>query len=267
MSQSHDEGWPPRGLDLTRASSARVYDYLLGGKDNFAIDREAAEQIKARMPGAHLGVQAQRAVLGRVVRFLVREVGLRQLVDIGTGLPTADNVHQVARSVAPGVRVTYVDNDPIVLSHARALLATDDDTMVVAGDLREPAVLLAELETDGHIDLREPVGLILCGILHHIQDEDDPWSSTAKLVAALPSGSYVFIHHLVNRGDEQSAALQALERSRYRTFEEISRFFAGLELVEPGLVPVPSWRPDPDLAALDDHPVLQLALAGVARKP
>lgn len=263
MSRSHDDDWPPRGLDLSKASSARVYDYLLGGKDNFAIDREAGERIKARMPGAHLGVQAQRAVLGRVVRFLVREVGLRQLVDIGTGLPTVDNVHQVARSVAPGVRVAYVDNDPIVLSHARALLATDDDTLVVEGDLNEPAALLTSL--DDHIDLSEPVGLILCGILHHIQD--DPWSPTAKLVAALAPGSYVFVHHLFNRGDEQSAALQALERSRYRTYEEISRFFTGLDLVEPGLVPVPEWRPDPELAVLDDHPVLQLALAGVARKP
>lgn len=263
---SQDDGWPPRGLDLTKPNQARVYDYLLGGKDNFAIDREAGELVKARMPGAHLGVQAQRAVLGRAVRFLVRDVGLRQLIDIGTGLPTADNVHHVARSTNPDVRVAYVDNDPVVLVHARALLATDARTIVVQGDLRRPGQLLADPGLTAHIDFTEPVGLVLCGILHHIADEDDPWLLTAKLAEALPSGSHVFIHHLVHRGDAQSDALQDLGRSRYRTPEEIARFFTGLELVEPGLVPVPEWRPDHDTMPADDDPVLQLAMAGVGRK-
>lgn len=261
------EGETPPGLNLTEPSPARVYDYLLGGKDNFAIDRAAGDRIHEEMPGVELGVRAQRAVLGRVVRFLVSEVGLRQLVDIGTGLPTAENVHQVAHAIGRAVRVAYVDNDPQVLVHARALLAKDAGTLAIRADLRDPDALLADQKLVEHIDFGQPIGLILCGILHHIQDEEDPWGCAARLVAALPSGSYVFVHHLLDRRDEQSSALQELRSTRYRTREEIARFLTGLELVPPGLVPVPDWRPDPDRVLVDDHPVLQLALAGVGRKP
>ncbi|WP_327086857.1 SAM-dependent methyltransferase [Nonomuraea sp. NBC_01738] len=257
----------PYGLNLAEASPARVYDYLLGGKDNFDVDRAEGERIRALMPGVEHGVRAQRDVLGRAVRFLVGEAGIRQLVDIGTGLPTAENVHQVAHALDPEVRVAYVDNDPHVLVHARALLARNANTLAVRGDLREPAALLADRELAAHIDLSAPVGLILCGILHHIQDEDDPWRLTKELVAALPSGSYVFIHHLLNRGDEQSRSLSEARNTVYRTKDEISRFFAGLEMVTPGLVGVPDWRPDPDQVVHDDQPVLKLAMAGVGRKP
>ncbi|MBB5079707.1 SAM-dependent methyltransferase [Nonomuraea sp. NPDC050394] len=261
------DGEAPYGLNLSEASPARVYDYLLGGKDNFGVDRAEGERIRALMPGVEIGVRAQRAVLGRVVRFLVGEVGLRQLIDIGTGLPTAENVHQVAHSVDPGVRVAYVDNDPHVLVHARALLARNVNTLAVHADLREPAALLGDRELLAHIDLKRPVGLILCGILHHVQDEEDPWHLTKELVAALPSGSYVFIHHLLNRGDEQSRSLLEARNTRYRTKDEIARFFAGLEMVDPGLVGVPDWRPDPDQPFQESHPVLKLAVAGVGRKP
>ncbi|MCG5219079.1 SAM-dependent methyltransferase [Streptosporangium sp. KLBMP 9127] len=254
-------------IDLTKPNVARVYDYLLGGKDHFAVDRAAGDQIRKAMPGVQIGVEEQRAVLRRATRYLVGEAGLRQLLDIGTGLPTVNNVHDVAHSVDPGVRVTYVDNDPIVLSHARALLANDTATVVVGGDLRRPEELLDRAQLMDNLDLREPLGLILCGILHHIPDDDDPWAIVGELVAALPPGSHVFIQHLVDPGGSLSEELRGLGRGRYRHRDEIARFFTGLEMVEPGLVHVTDWRPDPDTPSLDYDPALLFAVAGLARKP
>ncbi|GAA0928109.1 SAM-dependent methyltransferase [Nonomuraea longicatena] len=261
------DGGVPQGLNLSAPSPARVYDYLLGGKDNFEIDRQAGERIRERMPDVELGVRAQRDLLGRVVRFLVTEVGLRQLIDIGTGLPTAENVHQVAHAADPEVRVAYVDNDPHVLVHARALLVTSPNTLAIRADLREPDALMADPELKAHIDLAQPVGLLLCGILHHLKDLEDPWTRTRRLVDIIPSGSYVFVHHLLDRGDEQSRALQKVRDTRYRREEEIARFFDGLDLVPPGLVPVPDWRPDADHLVFEDAPIPHFALAGVGFKP
>jgi len=261
----------PERFSPRQANIARVYDYLLGGKDNFAADRAVGDQIMASIPGVHAGVRAQRAVLGRAVRYLVRQAGIRQLIDIGAGLPTAENVHEIARRLDPAVRVAYIDNDPVVLAHARALLADDAQTIVIEGDLRDPAQVLETSELCGHLDRRQPVGVLLCGILHHIMDWENPGAAMHYLCQALPSGSYVFIHHLVKSDNPASAGLQAamargLGRVRFRTREEILSLFCGLDLVEPGLVPVSEWHPDPQTPHLAD-PVVGLALAGLARKP
>src|SRR5579875_281294 len=256
-------------LSRSRPHIARVYDYLLGGKDNFAADRAVADSIIASLPAVQEGVRAQRAVLGRVVRYLVRVAGIRQLVDIGSGLPTADNVHQIAQRIAPSTRVVYVDNDPVVLTHARALLADNDSTIVINGDLRRPAGLLASPALRGHLDWDQPIGLLLCGILHHLLDSEHPADLVAELCRALPGGSYLFIHHLVDTGDQavaevQATFRQALGRGQFRTRAQIRAMFAGLPLIEPGLVLVPEWRPDAGPPDLRGHPVLRLACAGVA---
>ncbi|MCC9307406.1 SAM-dependent methyltransferase [Kitasatospora sp. RB6PN24] len=265
--------WQPPSVEATAPNIARVYDYLLGGKDNFPADRELGRRIEETLPEVHLGVRAQRAVLRRVVRHLVAEAGLRQLVDIGSGLPTADNVHRIAQSVAPEARVVYVDNDPVVLSHARALLADNQRTIVVEGDLRKPGGLLADPGLRGHIDFEQPVGLLLCGILHYVLDEEEPARLLRELVDALPSGSYVFVHHLLAAGDDPEAAAaeavlrQGVGRAQFRSLEQVAAFLEGLELVDPGVVTVSEWRPDADTAMLSGNPVLRLAAAAVARKP
>jgi hypothetical protein len=272
----HETSGAARGtgdaFDASRPNIARVYDYLLGGKDNFAADRQVGDAIISSLPAVQVGVRAQRDVLGRVVRYLVGEAGIRQLIDIGSGLPTADNVHEIAQRVDPGARVVYVDNDPVVLTHARALLADNTSTIVAAGDLRDPAAILADPMVAQHISTGRPIGLLLCGILHHLLDDEHPAELVATLSRALPSGSYVFIHHLLNSEDQavaevQATFQQALGRGQFRDMDQVRGMFAGLDLVEPGLVLVPEWRPDPDTPGVREHPVLQLAAAGVARKP
>jgi len=262
----------PLAFDPSQPHIARVYDHLLGGKDNFAADRALGDQIIALLPGVQVGIRAQRALLGRVVRYLLEEAGIRQLIDIGSGLPTADNVHEIAQRIAPSTHVVYVDNDPVVLGHAHALLADSATTIVVDGDLRSPAGILGHPDVRRHLDLDRPIGLLLCGILHHILDEEEPAELVEALCRHLPSGSYVFIHHLLDSGDPAIADVQAalhkgLGRGQFRTWTQIRRLFDGLEFVEPGLVLVPEWRPDPGTPSVDDYPVLRLACAGVARKP
>jgi hypothetical protein len=259
-------------FDPSKPHISRVYDYLLGGKDNFAADRAVGDQIIASLPMVQMGVKAQRAVLERVVRYLVAEAGVRQLVDVGSGLPTAQNVHQIAQRLDPATRTVYVDNDPVVLVHARALLADDVTTIAVAGDLREPARIIGDPAIAGHLDWNQPIGLLLCGILHHISDDERPGDLVAALVAALPSGSYVFIHHLLDSPDPAVAAVQSamqsgMGRGQFRSWDQVRTFFSGLDLVEPGLVHVPDWRPDSTTPDARSHPVLRLACAGVARKP
>jgi len=259
-------------IDASRPNIARVYDYLLGGKDNFEADRELGDKMKIALPQVRLGVEQQRAVLRRAVRHLVGEAGIRQIIDIGSGLPTAGNVHEVADEVSPGTRVVYVDNDPVVLAHARALMANNKTTIAIGGDVRQPAEILSDPELTGLIDLDKPVGLLLCGILHHILDDEEPAGITAAYRAALPSGSYVFIHHLVANGDPSVAPAQAelqqgTGRGQFRPIEQIEQFFEGLELVSPGVVSVAEWRPEPDTPSAVDNPVLRLAVAGLGRKP
>jgi hypothetical protein len=258
------------GFDSAQPHIARVYDYLLGGKDNYSADRAVGNKIVESLPTVQMGVRAQRAVLRRVVSYLAGEAGIGQLIDIGSGLPTAENVHQIAHRIQPGARVIYVDNDPVVLVHARALLTENDTTIVVDGDLRNPAGILADPAVRAHLDWTQPIGLLLCGILHHILDFERPRELTARLIDALPPGSYVFIHHLVDTGDPaaaevQKALLASMGRGQFRSTEQVRALFAGLELVAPGLVPVADWRPDPGDPRTEDHPVLRLACAGLAR--
>jgi len=180
-------------------------------------------------------------------------------------------VHEIAQRIDPATRVVYLDNDPVVLAHAQALLADDKVTFAVTGDLRDPAGLLARSDVREHLDWDQPVGLLLCGILHYILDEENPARIVETLYRALPAGSYVFIHHMLDSEDPASATLQAamqqgLGRTKFRTFAQIRELFDGLELVEPGVVLVPDWRPDPGTLSVRHHPVLRLAAAGVARK-
>jgi hypothetical protein len=251
---------------------AGVCDYLLGGTDNSAADRALGDQIIASLPDVQVGVQAQRAVLGRAVRYLAAEAGVRQFLDIGSGLPTADNVHQIAQRIDPAARVVYVDNDPGVVAQAGALLAGSPAAIAVAGDLRDPAGIRADPEAAALLDWNQPVGLLLCGIVHYVLDSEDPARLVAALADGLSPGSYVFIHHLLAAADPAAAGLQAalqrgLGRVQFRTRGQVQDLFAGLELVEPGVAPVPEWRPDSGTLSAQDRPVLQLACAGLARKP
>jgi hypothetical protein len=263
---------PDDTFDPTRPHAARVYDYLLGGKNNFTADRDVGDQIIARLPEVQVGVQAQRAVLGRVVRFLVGEAGVKQLLDVGSGLPTSDNVHEIAQRTAPGTRVVYVDNDPVVLAHARAILSDETSTFAERGDLLDPASIVTSPAIRDHLDWNQPIGLLLCGITHYVLDEENPERLVAELAEALPSGSYVFIHHLLDTGDPAAAELQeqmlkGLGRVRFRTLPEVRALFGDLKLVEPGLVPIPEWRPDPGTPLRADYGVvLSMACAGVGRK-
>jgi S-adenosyl methyltransferase len=241
-------------LDTSVAHPARVYDYWLGGKDNFEVDREAARQAIDAFPGVVEGVRANRAFLGRAVRYLAGQAVIRQFLDIGTGLPTADNTHEVAQATAPECRVVYVDNDPIVLTHARALLTSTGSgpTAYIDADIRNTGKILnAAART---LDFDQPVAVILLGILQLIPDSDNPHAIVTRLVEAIPSGSYLVISHPTGEIDTEAMTEMARrlnERSApaqmtLRTHAEISRFFDGLRTVEPGLVPVNRWRPAPD---------------------
>jgi hypothetical protein len=243
-------------VDTTVAHISRVYDYWLGGKDNFAVDRIAAERVIAAFPGIVRSARGNRAFLGRAVRYLVREAGVRQFLDIGTGLPAADNTHEVAQSAAPECRVVYVDNDPVVLSHAKALLASGPEgaTAYVDADLRDPETILAAAADV--LDFSRPVAVMLVAILQHISDADDPYEIVARLVAEMPSGSYLTLSHPAR--DIEAAAMAEIadrmnelvaEKVTFRTRAEVLRFFDGFELVEPGVVSVPQWRPASDLEA------------------
>jgi len=261
---------PPYGVVPSKPNVARVYDYLLGGKDNFTVDKMYGERI-ANLPGVRAGVRAQRALLGRVVRYMVADAGIRQLLDIGAGLPTEENVHQIAQRVDPATRVVYVDNDPVVLAHAKALLAENPAVAVAEGDLRDPAGIIGNPVVRAHLDWTRPIGLLLSGIMHQIMDDERPAELTAELIAALPSGSYVFIHHLLDLDHPAAVQLgqyleRAFGRARFRTADQVRELFCGLDLVEPGLVLVSEWRPDEDAAGRDGPPPLGLACAGVARK-
>ncbi len=258
-------------IDTTRPHQARIYDYWLGGKDNFAVDREAAEAALAAYPGLRRGVRAQRAFLANAVEYLARTAGIRQFLDIGTGIPTASNTHEVAQGIDPAARVVYVDNDPMVLAHARALLtgSAPGTTSYLDADLRDTATILTEAAA--RLDFREPVGVLLIGILQLISDTDDPWAIVTQLMDAVPPGSWLAVFHPANDilADQiNEVARQVNERSAtpttLRSNAEVMRFFDGLELVEPGLVQVHRWQagsPAPDMG--DEIP----GYAGLARKP
>jgi hypothetical protein len=252
------------------AHVARVYDYLLGGKDYFAVDREAAEQAMQINPDIVPTARANRAFLVRATSFLTREAGIRQFLDVGTGMPTNNNIHEVAQSIAPEARIVYVDHDPIVLSHARALLtsAPEGVTDYIEADLREPETILAEAAQT--LDFSRPVAIMLIAVLHLIVDADDPYELVRRLVDAVVPGSYVVISHVASDIDTGAMISMAnrlnelMEQQAVpRTYREIAAFFAGLDLLEPGLVRVPEWRP----ASAGDAAVRAQMWGAIGRKP
>ena len=264
-------GADPPPFDTTVPHSSRMYDYLLGGKDNFAADREAAEQLVAIAPGVRRAVRANRAFHGRAVRYLAGEVGIRQFLDIGTGIPAADNTHEVAQRVAADSRVVYVDNDPIVLAHARALLtgAHAGTVSYLDCDLRDPDTIL---EAAGRLlDFGAPVAIMLVLILHLIPDSDDPWRIVRRLVDAVPPGSYLVVSHPPSDMDADASAAVARSVNQrmqgtpmtIRGHAEVSRFFDGLEMLPPGLVSLSRWWPD---RSAQDEPDVA-CYGGVGRKP
>jgi hypothetical protein len=261
-------------IDTSKPHAARMYDYLLGGKNHFAVDRATAEKAIAVIPTGRTGVRENRAFLGRAVRYLVAEAGIRQFLDIGTGLPSANNVHEVAQAAAPESRVVYVDNDPIVLAHARALLTSTPEgrSAYIEADLCEPEKILAAPAIADTLDFGKPVALMLVGILHFVPDEAKPGQAVATLVDALPSGSYLAASHGSPEFNPDGA--RAWTRTyrdsgvpfQLRTADEFAELaFRGLQLVDPGLVVVSDWRPggpDPRPLAAEVGVV-----GGVARKP
>ena len=266
---SEQDVTPPPSFDIATAHPARVYDYLLGGKDNFTADRIAAEEIIETSPVVFECVRANRAFLSRAVGYLAGEAGIGQFLDIGTGLPTAENTHQVAQRVRPGSRVVYVDNDPIVLAHARALLTSTPQgaCAYIDADARDTAAVLDRAAQT--LDFGAPVAVMVLCTMQYVADTDRPHDIIARLMAAVPSGSYLAMSDTTRDIDTTSMVAGA---ARYnarlgpttftpRTRAEYERFFAGLDLVEPGLVPMPQWRPE------SDSPGVIPMYAAVARKP
>ena len=246
-----DPVWLPPEVNTGVAHPARVYDYWLGGKDNFAADRVLGDAIIKAMPSTVAAARANRAFLGRAVRYLAAEAGIGQFLDIGTGIPTAGNTHEVAQAAAPEARVVYVDNDPIVLAHARALMDSHPAgaTAFIQADLREPGKILADPALAATLDLGRPVALMLIAILHFFADEDRPRAIVAELLDALPSGSYLAVTHSTadfSPGEISGVAeatRQAGVRYTPRSQAEVAAFFDGLGLVDPGVAPVLAWRP------------------------
>jgi hypothetical protein len=261
-----------RGFDARVAHPARVYDYWLGGKDNFEADRIAGEATIAAYPAIRASARANRAFLARSVRYLGAEVGIRQFLDIGTGLPTADNTHEVAQAVAPDSRIVYVDNDPLVLSHARALLTSSPEgaTAYLDADLRDVDRILEQAA--GTLDFTQPVAIMLLAILHYIPDLDEAQAVVTALVSAVPSGSYLTISHAASDiSAEEMGQLEKILNEHLgggsshvgRPRDVVAQFFDGLDLLEPGVVKVTQWRPASRVEA--EGPTT--LWGGVARKP
>ena len=261
---SSADGKPePLPFDTSVAHQARMYDYMLGGKDNYAADRAATEAAYQIWPDMAFAARANRAFLGRVIRYLAGEAGIRQFLDIGTGIPTAGNLHQVAQAIAPECRVVYVDYDPVVLAHARALLVSHEAgaTNYVDADLRDTGKILAEASQ--LLDFTRPVAITLMAILNAVPDDDDPHVIVARLLDAVPPGSYLALTHMGSDllDEETQDGLEGMQdrmmRRRFtsRTREQVARFFAGTDLVEPGLVRVEEWRAEPAAGATDRSPL------------
>ncbi|HEY9407937.1 MAG TPA: SAM-dependent methyltransferase [Jiangellaceae bacterium] len=263
-------------IDMTKPSIARVYDASLGGKDNYAVDREALKMVLEAAPHQGDVSKLNRKWLIRVVRFLADDVGIDQFLDCGAGLPTAENTHEIAQRHHPENTVVYVDNDPACNVHGRALLEQNDHTHFVAADLTEPDTLMSLPAVSKHLDLDKPLALILCGILHHVDDSADPVGIMRSYIDRLPSGSYVAITHFWDPADgsdqhelardlEERFTALGLGSGWYRTREQIASYFGDLEMVKPGLTELYDWWPDGPMSR--QYPEEGLILGGVARKP
>jgi hypothetical protein len=266
--------YPPAGVDARTPNIARVYNALLGGKDNFAADRQVVESLLRVSPGAPAIARANRAFLRRAVRYLVGEAGMTQLLDIGSGLPTAGNVHEVAHEINPDVRTMYVDNDPVVHVHGQALLADRRTTGVVTADVRRPREILEHTDIRTFLDFSHPVGLLLIAIMHHVDDKDDPAAIMAVLRDALPRGSYLAISSFAmppsGYPEEQDLAREMEEilheqlgTGHWRDADMVRQWFGDWTLVEPGLVPLSQWHPD---GTGEPSPLAHGLIGGVARK-
>ncbi|MEU6808092.1 SAM-dependent methyltransferase [Streptomyces sp. NPDC046831] len=263
--------WAPRSIDISVPSVARIYDYYLGGSHNFEVDREAARRAMDFMPGLPKIMQANRAFMRRAVRYAVGE-GVTQFLDIGSGIPAFGTVHETAQRISPDARVVYVDHDPVAVAHSEAVLAGNDGADVVAADLRKPQEILTSPRVERLIDLNRPVALLLVAILHFVEDTDDPYAAVAELRDALAPGSLLVLTHASYEGiplpPERSEGTVDVYRDIrnpliMRSREEIARFFEGYDMVEPGLVPMPHWRPE--TAPEDEDPYAFSGFAGVGR--
>jgi SAM-dependent methyltransferase len=263
------------GLDFSTPNVARIYDYLLGGMNNFAADRAAAERALVHLPQQRAAVIENRRFIDRVVRFLASpELGVAQFLDIGAGLPVRPSVHEVARRVNPASRVAYVDYDPVVVSHGKAMLAERERSVFVQADLRDPVALLAHPEIRAHLDFSQPVGLLLVNILHWIADADHPQGVLATLRDALAPGSYLVLTHMSQDlicAKDKEAAMRAARifdtasaQPHFRSRLQVTRLLDGWQLIDPGLVPKHEWRPEP---RTDPAPQFDITWAAVARKP
>ncbi|MFF4712496.1 SAM-dependent methyltransferase [Streptomyces eurythermus] len=263
--------WAPRSIDISVPSVSRIYDYYLGGSHNFEVDREAARRAMEFMPGLPKVMQANRAFMRRAVRFAAGE-GITQFLDIGSGIPTFGNVHEVAQAAVPGARVVYVDHDPVAVAHSEAVLADNDDADVIAADLLKPQEILTSPRLERLIDLKRPVALLLVAILHFVDDADDPYGAVAELREALAPGSLLILTHASYEGiplpaERAEGAVDVYKDIRnpliMRSRDEVARFFEGYDMVEPGLVQMPHWRPDS--APEDEDPYAFAGFAGVGR--
>lgn len=264
--------WAPQGIDITMPSVSRIYDYYLGGSHNFEVDRDAARRAMEFMPGLPKIMQANRAFMRRAVRFAVDE-GISQFLDIGSGIPTFGNVHEVAQQADPDARVVYVDHDPVAVAHSRAVLEGNDGAGIVAADLRKPRDILGSSEVKGLLDLERPVALLLVAVLHFVEDAYDPYTAVAELRDALAPGSVIVLTHASYEGipipAEQAGETVGVYKDIrnpliMRSREEIARFFEGYDMVEPGLVPMPHWRPD--TSPEEEDPYAFSGFAGVGRR-
>ncbi|MFF5468296.1 SAM-dependent methyltransferase [Streptomyces achromogenes] len=263
--------WAPRSIDISVPSVSRIYDYYLGGSHNFEVDREAARRAMEFMPGLPKIMQANRAFMRRAVRFAAGE-GITQFLDIGSGIPTFGNVHEVAQAAVPGARVVYVDHDPVAVAHSEAVLADNGDADVIAADLLKPQEILTSPRLERLIDLKRPVALLLVAILHFVDDADDPYGAMAELREALAPGSLLILTHATYEGiplpaERAEGAVDVYKDIRnpliMRSRDEVARFFEGYDMVEPGLVQMPHWRPDS--APEDEDPYAFAGFAGVGR--
>jgi hypothetical protein len=267
-----EPNWVPPGVDTKRANVARVYDYWLGGSHNFLADQDAARATAAVEPSIRVNARANRAFLGRAVRFLAAS-GIRQFLDIGSGIPTEGNVHEIAQQADPAARVVYADIDPVAVAHSRAILAGNENATVIEADLREPQNILLNAAVRDLIDFARPTGLLLVSVLHFLADAEDPWQIVATLRGTLAPGSYLVLAHGTSEGTPVvlRAAEKVYNRSvatsvHVRSRADILRFFDGFDLVDPGLVYIPEWRPDSPEDVPED-PARFWALVGVGRKP
>lgn len=263
--------WAPRSIDISVPSVSRIYDYYLGGSHNFEVDREAARKAMEFMPGLPKIMQANRAFMRRAVRYAAAE-GIGQFLDIGSGIPTFGNVHEIAQAARPGARVVYVDHDPVAVAHSEVVLRDNEGADVVAADLLKPQEILLSHPVQRLIDLNRPVAVLLVAILHFVEDADDPYRAVAELRDALAPGSMLVVTHASFEGiplprEQAEGTVDVYKDIRnpliMRTRDEIARFFEGYDMVEPGLVPMPNWRPD--TASEDEDPYSFSGFGGVGR--